>query len=147
MDIDTTADVLTGSHTHLAEAKSHSLTHALIPEATQTGKCWDDIKGILQLKLCNVNIHTYTSCFMEIQQKDNGTYIHHFKTAAKQCALTVTIWQPVSFLRDLRCTHYCTGNNVTMWQPVSFLRDLRCTRYCTGNNVTMWQPVSLLRDL
>ena len=52
-------------------------------------KCWDDIKGILRLKLCNANIHAYTSHFMEIQQKDIETlaaYIHHFKTAAKQCA-------------------------------------------------------------
>ena len=72
----------------MAEAKSGSLTCTLICEATQTGKCWDDIKGILRLKLCNANIHTYTSHFMEIQQKDNKTlaaYIHHFKTAAKQC--------------------------------------------------------------
>ena len=61
----------------------------LICEATQTGKCWDDIKGILRFKLCNANIHTYTSHFMEIQQKDNETlaaYTHLFKTAAKQCA-------------------------------------------------------------
>ena len=38
------------------------------------------------LILCNANIYTYTSCFMEIQQKDNETlaaYIHHFKTTAK----------------------------------------------------------------
>ena len=34
-------------------------------------------------------MHTYTSHFMEIQQKDNETlvaFIHHFKTAAKWCA-------------------------------------------------------------
>ena len=58
-------------------------------KATQTGKCWDKIKGILRMKLCNANIHTYTSCFMEIQQKDNETlaaYIHSFQTTAKQCA-------------------------------------------------------------
>ena len=38
------------------------------------------------VKLCNANIYAYTSCFMEIQQKDSETlaaYIHHFKTAAK----------------------------------------------------------------
>ena len=43
-------------------------------------------KAILRLKLCNANIHTYTTRFMEIQQKDSETlaaYIHPFKTAAK----------------------------------------------------------------
>ena len=43
MDIETTADILAGSCTCLAKAKSHSLTHTLICEATQTGKCWDEI--------------------------------------------------------------------------------------------------------
>ena len=89
MDIETVTYILTESHMHLAEAKSCSLTSILICEATQTGKWWDAVKGILRLKLCNANIHTYTSHFMEIQPKDNETlaaYIHHFKTAAKQCA-------------------------------------------------------------
>ena len=89
MDIDTAIDILTESHIYLVEAKSCGLTHTLIHEATQTGKCWDEIKGILGLKLCNTNIHTYTLCFMEIQQKDNETftaYIHHFKIAVKWCA-------------------------------------------------------------
>ena len=86
MDMETTADILTESHTHLAKNKSYGLTHTLIHEATQTGKCWEEIKGILRLKLCNADIHTYTSRFMEIQQKDNETlaaYIHYFKTPAK----------------------------------------------------------------
>ena len=86
MDIETTADILTESYTCLAKAKPYGLTCMLIHKATQTGKCWDEIKGILRLKLCNTNIHTYTSWFMEIQQKDKETladYIHHFKTVAK----------------------------------------------------------------
>ena len=84
-DIETATDILTESCTFLAEAKSCTLTHMLIHKATETGKCWNEIKGILGLKLCNANIHSYTSCFMEIKQKDNETlapYIHHFKTAA-----------------------------------------------------------------
>ena len=48
-DIETTADILTVSYICLTEANSHSLTHMLIHEATQTVKCWDDIKGILRL--------------------------------------------------------------------------------------------------
>ena len=86
MDIET--NILKESQTHLAEAKSCSLTHTLSFKATLIGKCWDEIKGILSLKLYNTNIHTYTSCFMEIQQKDNETlaaYIHHFKMAANHC--------------------------------------------------------------
>ena len=86
MHIETTADILAESHTHLAEAKSHGLTHILICEVTQMGKCWDEIKSIWRLKLCNANIHTYTSRCMEIQQKDNETlaaYMHHLKIAAK----------------------------------------------------------------
>ena len=86
MDMDTTADILSDSCTCLAEAKPCDLTHAIICEATQTGKCLDEIKA------CNANIHTYTSHFMETQQKDNetlDTYIHHFKTAAKQCAFNI----------------------------------------------------------
>ena len=86
MDIETTADILTEGHTHLAEAKSCSITLTLICKALQGKKVWDEIKGILRLKLCNANIHTYTSSFMKIQQKDNETltaYVHCFKSAAK----------------------------------------------------------------
>ena len=85
-DIETAADILNESQTCLAEAKSCGPTHMLIHEATETGKCWGEIKGILKLKLCNANIHTYSSHFMEIQQKDNETlaaYVHCFNTAAK----------------------------------------------------------------
>ena len=58
MEIETAANILTQTCTCLAEAKSHSITCTLINEATQIGKCWDEIKGILRLKLCNANIHT-----------------------------------------------------------------------------------------
>ena len=67
IDIETATDIPTESYTHLAEAKPSGLTCTLIHEATQTGKCWDDIKGILRLKPCNANIHNYTSCIMERQ--------------------------------------------------------------------------------
>ena len=45
MYIETAADILTESHTCLAEAKPCSITCTLICKATQTGKYWDDIKG------------------------------------------------------------------------------------------------------
>ena len=106
-DIETAADILTESCTHLAEAKSHGLTCTLICKATQTKKCWDEIKAILRLKLCNANIHTYTSRFMDIQQKDNetlATYIHNFKTAESNVLLTMTLQQSVFLLKALGIT-------------------------------------------
>ena len=57
--------------------------------------------------LCNANIHTYTSCFLENKQKDNETlpaYIYCFKTTAKQHAFnngTVVICIFVKGLQDV----------------------------------------------
>ena len=82
------ADILKEGCPHLAEAKSCGHTHTLVHEALQVGKCWVDIRDILHMKFCNANIHTYTSHFVEIQQRDNETlpaYVHHFKTEAKRC--------------------------------------------------------------
>ena len=67
IDIETAGDILTESHTHLAKAESCGLTHTCNHKASQKEKYQDEIKGILRLKLCNANIHTYTSRFMEIQ--------------------------------------------------------------------------------
>ena len=109
MDIKAATDILTESHTCLAEVKPHCLTHTLIHEALQARNCWDEIKGIFRLKLCNANIHTYTSCFMEIQQKGSETitaYVHCFKTAPKQCALTVTLQPSTFLLKDFGCIHH-----------------------------------------
>ena len=69
MDIETTADLSAESRTKLAQAKSKGLTHTLISKALNLDKCWDDIKDILHLKLCNSDIHMLVSHFMEIQQK------------------------------------------------------------------------------
>ena len=49
MNLETNADILTESHTCLAEAKSCGLTHTLICEALQAEKCWDELEDILQL--------------------------------------------------------------------------------------------------
>ena len=59
-------------------------------------------------KTCSADIHTYTSCFMEIQQwekKSLAAYIHWFKTEAKRCnfmndATTIRI-----FIKGLKNTH------------------------------------------
>ena len=57
VDIETIA-YLAAERTKLAQAKSQGLIHTLITEALISGNCWDDIKDILHLKLCNSDIHT-----------------------------------------------------------------------------------------
>ena len=46
VDIETAADLSADSRTKRAQAKSRGLSHTLITEALNLGKCWDDIKGI-----------------------------------------------------------------------------------------------------
>ena len=79
VDIVTAADLMDESRTKLAQAKSKGLTCTLISEALITGKCWENIKDLLHLKICNSDIHTSVSHFMEIQQKEKeslAAYIH-----------------------------------------------------------------------
>ena len=86
-DIETVADLKWESRTKLSQVKSKGLTHTLITEAFTSRKSWDKIKDLLQLKICNSNIHTSISCFMEIQQKEMeslAAYIHHFKRKARK---------------------------------------------------------------
>ena len=66
MDIETAAGILKEICACLGEAQSHGFTDTLVCEALQAGKCWDNI----HLKLCNANIHTYTSYFIEIPKRD-----------------------------------------------------------------------------
>ena len=68
VDIETAADLTAESRTKLAQAMSKGLTHTLITEAITSGHSLDDIKDLLWLKICNSDIHTSISCFMEIQQ-------------------------------------------------------------------------------
>ena len=91
VDIETTADLTDESRTKLAQANSKALTHTMITEDLTSGKCWEEIKDLLCLKICNSDIHTSVSCFMDIQQKDKeslATYIHRFKREAKRCHFT-----------------------------------------------------------
>ena len=67
MDVETAANLTNESQAKLANAKSGGLTHTLITEAIKSEKTWDVIKDLLKLKLCNTNIHTNTSDFMDIQ--------------------------------------------------------------------------------
>ena len=90
VDIETAAE----SRTKLALAKSKGLTHTLITEAITSGKSWDNIKDLLQLKMCNSDIHTSISCFMEIQQKEKeslAAYSTVLKQKLKDVILQITL--------------------------------------------------------
>ena len=63
---------------------------------------------LLQLKICNSNIHTSICCFMEIQQKEKeslAVYIHHFKREAKRCNFTNNAATIRVFVKSLKDTH------------------------------------------
>ena len=88
MDIETATDLTNESQAKLAKAKSRGSTHTLVTEAINSDKSWEEIKDLLWLKLCNANIHTYTSCFMDIQQQEKeslAAYVYRFKMEAKRC--------------------------------------------------------------
>ena len=70
IDVETAADLTSESRTKLAQAKFKGLTCSLITEALNSDKNWEEIKDLLCLKICNSDIHTSVSHFMEIQQKD-----------------------------------------------------------------------------
>ena len=81
MEIETTANLTDEGMTKLAQAKAKGLTHTLRREALTSGKCWEEIKDLLYIKVCNSDIHTSVSCFMDIQQKEKeslAAYRHRF---------------------------------------------------------------------
>ena len=108
MDIETAADLTVESRAKLAQAKSKGLTHTLITEAIMSGKSLDNMKDLLQLKICNSDIHTSISHFMEIQQKEKEplvAYIHCFKTEAKRCNFANNTATIRIFVKGLKNTH------------------------------------------
>ena len=88
VDIETAADLTDESRTRLAQAKWKGLTHTVITEALTSDKCWEEIKDLLHLKICNSDIRTSVSHFMDIQQKDKeslAAYIHRLQLY-QQCS-------------------------------------------------------------
>ena len=78
-DIEAASDLTGKSRTNLAQAKSKGLKRTLISDALTSNTTWEEIKDSLHLKICNSDIHTSASCFMDIQQKENeslAAYIH-----------------------------------------------------------------------
>ena len=108
IDFETTADLMDESRTKLAQAKCKGLTHILITEALTSGKCWEEIKDLLHLKICNSDIHTSVRSFMDIQQKDKeslAAYIHRFKREAKRCNFTNNATTIKIFVKGLKNAH------------------------------------------
>ena len=107
-DIKATSDLTGKSRTKLAQAKSKGLIRTLISEALPSNKTWEEIKDSFHLKICNLDIHTSVSHFMDIQQKENeslAAYIHHFKKEVSRCnfnndAATIRI-----FIKGLKNAH------------------------------------------
>ena len=108
VDIETVAKLTDESRTKLAQAKSKGLTHTLITEALTSGKCWEEIRDLLHLKICNSDIYTSVSCFTEIQQKEKESLaanIHRFKREAKSCSFTNDAATIRIFVKVLKNAH------------------------------------------
>ena len=137
------ADLSAESRTKLAQAKSKGLIHTLITEGLNLGKCWDDIKDILHLKLCNSDIHTSVSCFMEIEQKEReslATYIHHFKREAKRCNFTNSTATIRIFVKRLKnsntiATQVCEEGPQTLADAISEVEKLQAALQLTATLV------------
>ena len=85
-DIENAAAIIEEDEVVVAKGKARGLARDLIKE--HESQPWHHIKEQLHNHLNNASIHTYTSRFMEIQQKDSETltaYIHRFKKKAKHC--------------------------------------------------------------
>ena len=108
VDIETTANLTDESRTKLAQTKLKALTLTLITEALTSVKCWEEIKDLLHLKICNLSIPTSGSHFMGIQQKDKeslAAYIHRFERQAKRCNFTNNAATIRIFVKGLKNAH------------------------------------------
>ena len=115
IDIEIAAHLTMESRTKLAQAKLKGLTCTLITEAITSGKSWEDIKDLLQLKICNSDIHTSLCHFMETQQKEKESptvYIHCFKRKAKRCNFTNNVTTIRIFAKGLKDTHTLATRNL-----------------------------------
>ena len=107
-DIKTASELTGESRTKLAQAKSRGLVRTLISEAFTLNKTWKDIKDSLHLKICNSDIHTSISHFMEIQQKEKeslAVYTHCFKREASRCKFDNDSSTIRIFIKGLKNAH------------------------------------------
>ena len=85
-DVENAAAIVEEDEVVVAKGKARGLAQDLIKE--HENQPWPHIKEQLRNHLNNANIHTYTTRFMEIQQKHSETltaYINRFKKEAKHC--------------------------------------------------------------
>ena len=85
-DVENAAAIVEEDKVMVAKGKVRGLAQDLIKE--HENQSCTHIKEQLPNHLNNASIHTCTSRFMEIQQKDSETlttYIHRFKKEAKHC--------------------------------------------------------------
>ena len=118
------------------------LTHTLVlvSDAINSEKSWEEIKDLLRLKLCNANIHTYTSHFMDIQQQEKeslAAYVHIFKTEANQWKFTndtATIRIFVKGLKNAHClaTHIYEKGPQTLTDAISEVEKLNTPQQLTA---------------
>ena len=140
MVIEIAADLSAKSRTKLAQAKSQGLTHTLITDVLTSGKCWDYIKDLIHLKICNSDIHTSVSCFMEIQQREKeslAAYIHQFKREAKRCNFTNNATIIRIFVRGLRNGHMLAAGVYekglqTLTDAISEVEKIQATQQLTA---------------
>ena len=108
-DIETASELTDKSRTKLVQAKSRGLVRTLILKALTLHKTWEEIKDSLCIKICNSDIHTSISCFMDIQQKDKeflAAYVHQFKREASRCKFDNDTTTIRIFIKGLKkCTY------------------------------------------
>ena len=133
VDVETDVDLTSESRTKLAQTKSKGLTHTFITKALNSDKCWKDIKDLLHLKICHLDIHTSVSCFMEIEQNDKeslAAYIHRFKREPKRCNFTnnaTKIWIFVKVLKNALTLAACVHKKgpQTLADTISEVKNFR----------------------
>ena len=139
-DIETAADLTNESRAKLAKGKLRGLTCTLVTETINPDKSWDEIKDLLWLKLCNTDIHTYTSLFMEIQQQEKESlvaYIHQLKTEAKRCNFTNDATTIRIFIKGLKnahnlATHIYERGPHSLTDAISIIEKLNAVQQLTA---------------
>ena len=105
-DVENAAAIVEEDEVVVAKGKARGLVQNLIRE--HESQPWHHIKEQLHNHLNNASIHTYTSRFMEIQQKDSETltaYIRRFKKEAKHCIFDSHTVKIRIFLKGLINSH------------------------------------------
>ena len=107
-DIETASELTGESRTKLAQAKSRGLVRTLILEALTLQKTWEEIKDSLCLEISNSDIHTFISCFLDIQQTEKeslAAYVHQFKPETNRCKFDNDTATIRIFIKGLKIAH------------------------------------------